>query len=399
MKIEYLNEGAFGSYKNKQTREDKLKNLKKETSRIIINDIVKKLPDALKERIGQKDYLDSLYSKKTVESYNYNFSRMFLRMQDFLGIKVEDNTIYLKFITNFISPSSYTSSGPAGNVVELYNLNHYNIYLMIEALCKDLCEEFGPGINFDFMLIVTEDLKSTSCNTININNRNKINNWSLDNLNGAIKYPEFLLKYKNVYENRSAEEIYLKILQKLYYEDESKFDRIYGKPDIAIENITYSTMFENKAAQAVFNLCQSGIRKIVFHINPVKDLDIVLDCCESLMGQTLKDLLEDIQGIYMTSINYSTLSKNAFLNIVKEISNISNNNFYISRKIGSSYKREVTPCHSIEQAMNILVDETYGEAISLVEIGKFKGVKKSYATYNIDIEDSEFYYLHVAVKE
>lgn len=41
MKINYLNEGAFGSYKDKTTKEDKLKGLKKETLKVLINDVVK----------------------------------------------------------------------------------------------------------------------------------------------------------------------------------------------------------------------------------------------------------------------------------------------------------------------------------------------------------------------
>lgn len=43
MIIKYISEGTFDSYKNKLSKEDKLKNLKKETSKIIKQDIIKKL--------------------------------------------------------------------------------------------------------------------------------------------------------------------------------------------------------------------------------------------------------------------------------------------------------------------------------------------------------------------
>lgn len=407
MKIKYLNESAFGSYKDKTTKEDKLKNLKKETVKVLINDIVKKLPEELTKRIGDKSYIDSIHSKRSVESYNYNFSQMFLSIVDFLGVEVEGNTIYLKFVSKFISSNGYTSNGPTSYKINIYGLDSYNRYLMTEALCKDLNEEYGPGINFDFRFVTYYDFRDVRCDDIHIDNRNKINSWSLETLQKVIKYPEFLVKHKDVYENRTADEVYLKILQKTFNNDNTQFKSIIERPTLSAENIRDAVKYENKAVQYALKLCQTYPDKIKFYINhPNNDLNTLIDNCEALIGQPFEQFINHLR-IYAKCIAPETISDKAFLKIVQEISNISDNHFYVSTMLNSTkIRRILTPCESVEQAMNILIDRTYGEKISCVEIGLYKGTIKTHdSTFNNMVQrvkrqgDYDFYYLHVAIND
>lgn len=406
MKINYLNEGVFGSYKDKTTKENKVKGLKNETLKVLIKDVVKKLPVALKERIGQEDYLNSILSRKSVESYNYNFSQMFLRLHDFLGVDVEGDTIYLQFTSKFIASEGYTSTGPTGYEIDVYSLDHYNTYLMAEALCLDLFEEFGPGINFDFKFVLPENLNGVGCNIIHICNRNKINHWSLETLQKCIKYPEFLIKHSDVYENRTADEVYLKLLEKTYTADNTKFNSIIGYPEISIENISDDLKFENKTSQYIVSLCKNFPKKIRFYFNPNKELDTAIECCEAITGKSLKDILNNKSTICMLSLSPNTVSDHVFTKIVQELDDISLGHFYVSTKLKSANRRILTPCESAEQAMNILIEKTYGEKISLVELGLFVGnIVTHDETFNNMVErvkrmgDNKFYYLHVAIND
>lgn len=408
MKVIYLTEGAFGSYKNKLSKEDKFNKLKRETNKIIANDIVKQIPDYIQEQLGSKEYMDSLMSKKSVEAYNYNFSQLFLTIRDFLGVEIEGNTIYLKFRTKIFSPLGFTSNGPTGYDIVLYDLNEYNRYLMIEALCKELSEIYGAGINFDFKLLTIKNLND-SINVIQVNNKNKIYNWSL-NVIKCVKYPEFLLKHKDVYENRTADEIYLKIFDKLYTNEGESVKSINtaGKETyLSIDNISSYNNENNEAAHYILNLCKNFPNKIRFYIHSRKELDDMIESCESLTGYTLKDMLNNDVSIcvmYAATNIINVINANSLLKIVQKLDYISAGHFYVSTKIKDSNRRVLTPCNSTEQAMEVLTEKLEGEVISFIEIGYYTGVVTYDSTFNSMVQraarkgDNQFYYLHIALK-
>lgn len=333
MKVIYINEAVFGTYKNKgqqQSKEDRLANVKRETANTIIAANMKTVVNEVPEKIIK------LFNT-ILDASNLTFM---IGARDFIRAEIAQNKIMILFnAMNFAatgysrrSTGAYTTpftrpSGPAvptGIKVNVYFPTFRRSVIALRCLCKKLEEIYSEEkIKFDYALVLSEEFNDVEITEIYFN---------FEDLNK--KFAESLIKsqddefdiidvYNNEIQDANFDDVEIEAYSKTITSSGAKLSNLLSRANLYINNVSNLAKNNNlMVPKAIVKILDKLPEVVHFRLNDNEFENLtkidVYTFIEKLFGFSTQNFFDASDE---ASIKFTTLS---FLEKYIPVSNLLN---------------------------------------------------------------------------